>query len=534
MTYISFSFVIFFFILAIIYFILPEKIRWTALLVFSYAFYYLACNKLPIYMLVTTVLTFVFTTLMQKVFDNSKAYLKEHSGELSKDEKKALKKKAKSKSKAIMIIAVVLNLLILCVFKYTDFLVGNAGSLLTKLGFGIQPRTFNLILPLGISFYTFQSLGYIIDVFRQKYRSETNFFKVALFVSYFPQIIEGPIGRFDHLAPQLFKGNKFSFSRTKENLFLILVGFAKKVVIADNLAPMITAVVGDYSNYQGFQIILTCMLYGIQLYADFSGCMDIAMGFSNILGIQLSYNFKRPYFSTSVAEFWRRWHISLCSWFRDYLFYPISFSSACKKISKKLKDKNRITLSMNMPKYIAMIVVWSLTGLWHAACWTEVLWGLINGVVMISSEQFKDTYDKINHKLHIKESSFVWKLFRILRTYVFMTFLNFMCEFDKLSDFIKCTVIALKNPLPTSFSPSYLFPEIVINGISCVIVVFIACILLLIHSIYDENHNESLIKKITAKSWIMQVIVLFLLFYTCALFGGAASDMTGGFMYAQF
>lgn len=535
MTYTSFGFLIFFSVLALIYFLLPSKVRWTSLLVFSYGFYFLVCKKLPFYMLITTAIIYFSAMAMQKINDRGKQYIKEHADGLSREEKKTLKSRTKSRSKAVMITAVVLNLLILCIFKYTDFLAGNAAGFLGSLGINVPRKTFSLVLPLGISFYTFQSLGYIVDVFRQKYRCEKNFFRLALFVSYFPQIIEGPIGRFDHLAPQLFRGNEFSFERTKESVFLILAGFAKKVIIADNLAPMINSVVGNYGGYQGFQIILACMLYGIQLYGDFSGCMDIAMGFSGILGIQLTPNFNRPYFSTSVAEFWRRWHISLCSWFRDYLFYPVSFSSASKKISRKLKEKNRLRASMNVPKYLAMLVVWSLTGLWHAACWTEILWGIINGLVMIFSDAFAGVYLKTNQKLRIKESSFAWKVFRILRTYIFMTVLNFMCEFDRLSDFLHCLTAAVRNPLPTSFSPSYLFPEMLHNGVYCVAAVFAACVVLLLHSIYDERHDgTTLIKTVCSKNWIIQAAVIIILFFACILFGGAASDMTGGFMYAQF
>lgn len=535
MTYISFGFIIFFFILGVVYFALPDKIKWISLLVFSYVFYFLASEKLPLYMLVTTAVTYGCTAAIQKIFDKNRDYISEHKEELTREQKKALKAKGKNKAKAAMISAVAVNLIILCVFKYTDFIVTNAASALNTFGLNIKPRSFNLLLPLGISFYTFQSLGYIIDVFRQKYRSEKNFLKVALFVSYFPQIIEGPIGRFDHLAPQLFEGHRFSFDRAKSSIFLILAGFVKKLVIADNLAPLITDVVGNYGKYDGFQIITACMLYGIQLYCDFSGCMDIAMGFSNVLGIQLTPNFQRPYFSTSVADFWRRWHISLCSWFRDYLFYPISMSAFCRKISKKLKNKDRVKASANVPKYIAMAVVWSLTGLWHAACWTEILWGLSNGVIMIFSEQFKDIYVKINTKLKLSDESKLWNFIRIIRTYIVMTVLNFMCEFDRLGDFLSCTLNALRNPLPSSFSFGYLLPVIIeSSGLIYIAVVFICCAVLLVHSVYDEHHEESLISVLCRKNWVVQAAVLIIAVLAVMIFQAEPTELTGGFMYAQF
>ncbi len=513
------------------YFLLPKKAQWPILLVFSYAFYYLAGEKLPIYMLVTTLVTHFAALGIFRIKELSDQKIKADSS-ITKEAKKAMRKKADNQRKAVLIAAVCVNIGILSVFKYTNFVWSGLSQLLMHAGLTITRTRFNLLLPLGISFYTFQSTGYLIDVYRKQATPEKNFFKTALFVSYFPQIIEGPIGRFNKLAPQLFAEHKFSFVRTKKALFLILWGFLKKLLIADNLAPMVTEISANYAAHDGFQILIALLFYGIQLYADFSGYMDIAMGFSGILGIELAENFHRPYFSQNLAEFWRRWHISLCSWFRDYLFYPMFMSKASMNLAKKLRAKGHKTAATNVPTFIAMAIVWFLTGLWHGACWTEIIWGLSNGLIMIFSQQYKGTYEKINQKLHIPTESKAWKVFCILRTYLLVTLLNFICEFPTLRDSLRAFLMMLRNPLPHGFAPSYIFPATMDAGLLAVIVMLLCCVLLFCHSLYEENKG-SVVERICQKHWLVQASVYIMLFVVILVFLHDSAD-TGTFMYAQF
>lgn len=515
-----------------LYFVLPHKCQWPMLLIFSYAFYWFAAEKLPIYMVVTTVVTFFSAFLIDSINCKSDNYIKENKETISRQEKKELKNKAKKKGRTILVVALILNFGMLAVFKYSDFVVGNITGLLAHFGIETGYTGFNLLLPLGISFYTFQSTGYIIDVYRGKVKAEKNPLKLALFVSYFPQIIEGPIGRFGDLHTQLISEHKFSFDRLKRNILLILWGFLKKMVIADNLAVTVNEVSGNYAIYDGFQLFVCMILYGIQLYTDFSGYMDMASGFSGILGIELAQNFKRPYFSTSLAEFWRRWHITLCAWFRDYLFYPIYMSKKCMGISKKLRKKGHKKAATIIPTFIATVIVWFLTGLWHGAYWTEIVWGLCNGLIMMFSLQFKDGYEKVNRRLHINEESKIWTAFRIIRTYLLVTALNFITVFESFSDSAKAFVGFIKNPLPHGLSLAYFLPILSSTGIIQVVAVVFSCLLLFVYSRLQEK-NVNVERILWSKNWFLQSLIIISLLFIILLFK-CASVNSEGFMYAVF
>lgn len=519
-TITSFSFILFFAVLLVCYFLLPKKMQWLILLIFSYAFYYLVGGSLPVYILVTTVVTYLATNLIFKLKKDVDKTIADNK-EMSKDEKKELRFVSDKKRKAILITAICINIGMLAVFKYTKTFAGFFGT------------TVNLLLPLGISFYTFQSIGYMVDVYRKKVDAEKNLFKTALFLSYFPQMIQGPIGRFGDLAPQLFEQHSFSFDRLKKGIMLILWGFVKKLVIANNLSPLTHEITVNYQSYEGIQILIGMMLFGIQLYADFSGYMDIVGGFSGILGIEIAENFKRPYFSKNVTEFWRRWHMSLCFWFRDYVFYSIFMSKKMMNLAKKLRAKDRKTAAKNVPTYIAMIVVWFLTGLWHNLNGPQIFWGLANGIIMIAAVGLKANYEKVCERLHISIESKFWNLIRILRTYFIMTLLNFFSEFSSLESIMKCTGRAFTTLIPSGVSLSYLLPKTVDIGIVGIIMTFAACVALLTHSFYEEKHG-SVIEKICTKNWLVQSIYIISLLFFVLLFNYTLTGVSGGFMYAQF
>lgn len=531
MTITSTSFAFFFMVLCICYFCLPKKAQWPVLLVFSYIFYFFASEQLPIYMMVTTAVTYFATVFMSRIKKNADLAVSAN-GDISREEKKELRKKADKKRKFVLVIALCINIGLLSVFKYSGILLNGITNFTEFFGVKIGPQNFNLILPLGVSFYTFQSVGYMIDVYRKKVEAERNFFKTALFVSYFPQIIQGPIGRFDVLAPQLFAQHKFSFVAFKKGVMLILWGMLKKLVIADNLSPLTHEMTVNYSSHEGLQILIGITLFGIQLYADFSGYMDIVSGFSDVLGIKIAENFKRPYLSKNVTEFWRRWHMSLCFWFRDYIFYSIFMSKRMMNLAKKLRAKGYKTAAKNIPTYIAMIVVWFLTGLWHNLNGPQIFWGLANGLIMICAIQFKPGYEKIARELHIKNESKIWNFIKIIRTYFIMTLLNFFSEFSTLADIVDCVKCLFVKLIPSTISLSYLLPKTVDIGIVGLIMTFGACMLLLVNSIYEEKHG-SVIEKICSKNWILQLITYVVLFFTVIMFGGLAEN-SGGFMYAQF
>lgn len=527
MSYASVTFLLLFCALLLFYFLLPRKAQWVVLLIFSLTLYFLFSTRLPVYLCVTALITFAASSVMDLISKKTENRL-ESSDNLSREEKKAVRGAGKKKEKALLITAVVLNLSLLAVFKYTP----DVGSVLARTGVIADTGRFNLLLPLGISFYTFQSLGYLIDLYRRKTSYEKNFFRLLLFLCYFPQLIEGPINRHAELAPQLSAYHNFSFERFKKGSFLTLWGFFKKMVIADNLAMIINLTRNNVDSYDGFQLFFAMLLFGIQLYADFSGYMDIVTGLSDILGIGIAENFKRPYFSRSVTDFWRKWHMSLCTWFRDYVFYPVYMSKGSMNLGKKLRSNGHRTAAKNVPTFLATILVWFLTGLWHAMSGPEIAWGVCNGLIMISALQFRPQYLKINGILHIKTESAIWKLFQMVRTYVIMTFLNYMSEFSSLTEIFHYTGKIASSLLPHYFRPAYLFPGLADRGILVMVAVLIAPVLLLLYSVYEEK-GKSVIARITSSHWLIQTGVgIFLIIYIISF--GSLNNSAGAFMYAQY
>ena len=256
-------------------------------------------------------------------------------------------------------------------------------SLLGAVGLDIAMPDFKLVLPLGISFYTFQTMGYVIDVYRGKFRAAKNPAKFALFASFFPQIVQGPIAFYSDLAYQLYAPHDFNYNRFKSGGILALWGLFKKLVIADRAVAMVKLVAGNYSDFKGTYILMAVCMYAIQLYADFSGGIDICRGFAEMLGITMAQNFRQPYFSRSLTEYWHRWHITLGEWLRTYLFYPISISKPFLKMGKQLKKHGLKHLGKVLPTSIASLITFIVIGVWHGAAWKYVAFGLFNGMAIL-------------------------------------------------------------------------------------------------------------------------------------------------------
>ena len=261
---------------------------------------------------------------------------------------------------------IVLNIAILGVFKYFNFFVDNLDLLFTSLfNYHIDWVTMKVILPIGISFYTFQALSYTIDVYRKKLPATHDVVEFFAYISFFPQLVAGPIERATNLLPQFQRDRHFDQSKAVDGLRQMLWGFAKKIVVADSCAEVVNGYWGAYSQMAGVSLFLLGVLFSLQIYCDFSGYSDIAIGTARLFGFNLMRNFNYPYFSRSIPEFWRRWHISLTTWFRDYIYFPMGGSRCAKwKIVRNL------------------LVVWGISGLWHGAAWTYVCWGLFHAVLL--------------------------------------------------------------------------------------------------------------------------------------------------------
>ena len=351
------------------YYLVPKRFRWMILLAFSYGFYASrALAGLP-FILLTTVTTWFAALRMGAVAGQTKARLKAGKATMTQEEKKRLKAEGKRRQRVWFVSVLALNFAILAVLKYTDDVLGWFGASL--LG---------LLLPLGISFYTFQSMGYLIDVYNGKYAPERNPAKFALFVSFFPQLIQGPIGRYDQLAPQLCRGNDFDWENLQRGFLLMLWGLFKKMVIADRALPAVNAIFGAQAGvYGGAVAVLGVLLYSLQQYCDFSGGIDLVTGIAQQMGVTLAPNFRRPYFAVSLGDFWRRWHISLGAWMRDYVFYPFALTRPVARLSKAAKTHLGTEFARALPAALGNILVFLLVGVWHGATSNYILWGLYNG-----------------------------------------------------------------------------------------------------------------------------------------------------------
>lgn len=273
---------------------------------------------------------------------------------------------------------VALNLALLCYFKYLNWLVGIYNRVLGMLQSGKSISIAEIVLPIGISFYIFQALGYVIDVYRGDIYAEKNFLKYALFVSFFPQLVAGPIERSKNLLVQIGKPKSFSFENLQKGFLLMLWGFFLKMVIADRAAVIVDTVYGDSTTYYGFYIVIATFLFAIQIYCDFAGYSTIARGTALVLGFHLTDNFNAPYFAKSVKEFWRRWHISLTGWFRDYLYIPLGGN----RKGKPRKECN-------------LLAVFAVSGLWHGSAASYMAWGLLNGIYQVVGDIWHSICRKI-------------------------------------------------------------------------------------------------------------------------------------------
>ena len=388
MLFNSGKYVIFLPVVVLLYYLLPAKLKKFWLLAASYYFYMCWNAKYALLILASTLITWLSGLGLERV-------IKSGCGEAERERRK----------KWIVALSFVSNLGILVWFKYFNFAVGLLQSVFARIHIALNVPAFDILLPVGISFYTFQALSYTMDVYRGKIRAERDFFTYALFVSFFPQLVAGPIERSGNLLGQLKVAHRFDFDNLREGLLLILWGFFLKLVIADRLAIYIDEVYAARYNFPGCYLALAAVLFAIQIYCDFYGYSTIAMGSAKLLGIELMENFKSPFLSTTVAEFWRNWHVSLTSWFKDYLYIPLGGSR---------KGKFR--------KQVNRMIVFLVSGLWHGADMSYVVWGGLNGLYQVIGELLMPLRLKLSKLLHIDRQSLGVKLVQIPITFLLFAF----------------------------------------------------------------------------------------------------------------
>ena len=530
MSFLSVTFMVFCIVLIFLYYAVPKKWQKAVLLAGNYIFYMWANNLYLFFILFTTLNTFLFGKKLGRLNKKQKSLKETEKNAQISGMKTKLEKVTKYKRRT-MYEAVFLNFGILVVIKYgADALVGY--NLLAKQMGMLQVPEIWMIVPLGISFYTFQTMAYILDVYRGKYEPEESLFDFALFVSFFPQLVQGPISRYNQLSPQLIKEHKFAFKNISYGLQLMLWGFFKKLVIADRISAMTETIFNGYECYQGSYVLFIAVFYSLQVYADFSAGMDIACGVAECLDIRLVDNFKRPFFADSLAEYWRRWHISLNDWLRDYVFYPITVSKSFIKLGKFFRKAFGNTFGKYFAVYIATFIVRIINAIWHGGSPKYFINGFYNGIIIIIGIQCRPVAQKIGRAFRIKVESAGWKLFCILRTFMLISVGRLIVKAEN-------TKVAFKmlGSVFTTFNPWIWFDGSLFTlGVSQkeFYILLIALLILLIVSLMQE-------KGICVRDKIQEqgIIVRWGIYYTAILFVflcgvyGIGYDASG-FIYMQF
>ncbi len=527
MSITSMQFVFFCMLLSVLYFLLPGTLQWVLLLVFSLYFYTRAGYAALIFIIGAAAIAYAVGLWMEKENSLSKERLSRLS---DRGEKAACREASKKKKRRMFTLMCVVLFGTWGVAKYSTMVLDTISPLLSA-GTADQARSLvdRLIVPLGISFYTFNCAGYVIDISRKKYAAEKNPLKLLLYVSFFPHIIQGPFSRFDRLGRTLFEHHRFDWDRMASGLGRMVFGYFEKLLIADKLAPSVNAVLADPSRTPGIYLVVAILSYGIQLYADFSGYMNIMCGLCQILGIELEENFRQPYFAVSIQNYWKRWHITLGNWYSDYIFYPVSMGKTAQKIGRKAREAFGPRMGKLLPSYFAMIFVWTLTGLWHGASWTFVVWGWLNFVIIVFSMQAAPAYDWMKAKLHINDKGLFWRIVQVIRTILIVSLLRiFYCS---------PTVGAAFSYIRMMFTPNWgllltdtrdvLVTAMAGKGLTMGFLLINIPILFGVDLAKESGKKFNIPMPVRMIAW--GVMLCFLL-----IEGGNGNAAAGGFMYAQF
>lgn len=491
MLFNSIDFLIFFPITVFIYYVLPPKVRYIWLLVASYYFYMQWNPAYVLLLLSSTIVTYVGGLILENT-------------------------ETVSKRKICLISVLLINLSILGYFKYANMFMGYLNKAIIIFGRQEIPWDNSIILPVGISFFTLQSLGYLIDVYRKDIYAEHNFLRYALFISFFPQLVAGPIERSKNLLKQLAVPKKFSYENLRRGLLIMLYGFFLKVVIADRIAIFVDTVYDDPVTYTGFYIVIATICFAIQIYCDFYGYSTIAKGVALTMGITLMDNFNAPYFSKSVKEFWRRWHISLSTWFRDYLYIPLG--------------GNR---KGTIRKYLNLLIVFGVSGLWHGASLAFVIWGALHGIYQIIESVFSRIFNKLYvEKVNKETKTFTNKFLKLVITFALVCFAWLFFRANGLSN----AKLVLSEMIHHRNWFSLVDQSIFNMGISRDYWhVLIIAIMILGLVDYQKYRGKDVVERFFIQNWWFRALaVIFMLMYII-LFGcyGSTFDVQQ-FIYFQF
>ena len=499
------TFPFFFFIAAAVAlcFAMPKRWQWLMLLAVSLAYYMTFATAAPVWLMVTILATWGGALRLEKL--NTAA----------KEQGKGSPERARlTREKKLWLAAVVaVDLGLLVALKYRGLLAGGS-----------------IVAPLGISFYTMTAIGYAVDVFRGKVQAERNVLRVALFLTLFLQIVQGPFLRYGDLGPKLRAPLAFDYDRLRRGAVRVLWGLMKKAVIAERLGEYVQAALADPSR-QGSPVMLVALIaYSVQIYADFSGYMDMILGVGSILGLTLPENFENPLAARSVSDFWRRWHITLGAWFKDYVFYPISVSGFATQWGRKLRKKGKPRPAKLLPALLGLAAVWPLTGLWHGATWNFLLWGLLNGVAIALSLATEPWQQKVLARLHIRPESRGFQAFQVVRTFLLLTLIRAFSRTETLPQALEALRYALA---PNPANGFHLFPvgTVATTNYHFLLALALSVLMLLVER---AGKPEALLDRFDKMRLPLKYAVGLSLIYVVLLFGTLSRDLFSGFLYAGF
>lgn len=473
MLFNSFQFFLFFPIVTIIYFLLPHRFRWIHLLIASCVFY---CAFIPVYIFIL-----FFTIIIDYIAGI------------------AIEGTTGPKRKYFLILSLVANIGILVVFKYLNFLIGNFNTVFHALNISTSLPLLNIILPIGLSFHTFQAMSYTIEVYRGNQKAERHPGIYALYVMFYPQLVAGPIERPYNLLPQLHEKKQLKYEHVSDGLRMMLWGMFKKIVIADRLATFIEPVFNNLKHYSPAVILIAVFFFSFQIYCDFSAYSDIAIGSARVMGFKLMTNFNRPYHCKTISEFWKRWHISLSTWFRDYLYIPLG--------------GNRVALPR---AYFNVLFVFLVSGLWHGANWTFIIWGGLHGCYLVFGRMTYDIRKKISKRTGLASVQWLYRLVQTATTFCLVTFAWIFFRANTLKD-----AWYIIRQIPLVFKQLY---ERIINhkafplNLSLNKYNFTLCLLAIlflegVHLVQRHNNFETLKKSPLVVRWAVYYLLVFIMVY---------------------
>ena len=494
MTFNTFLFYPFFTAIVIVNYLLPTKWRWIWLLIASYVFYVFSDIRYALVLITCTCFSYIAGRL------------------IAKSEHDRLKK-------MWMLVGVFLNVGLLILFKYLNFFFASISSAAAAAGYQWTFRGIELLYPIGISFYTIQVISYLLDVYSGKIDAEKNFFQYALFVSFFPQLLIGPIERYNHLKPQLMHPAPFEYQNFVDSLVRIGWGLFKKIVIADRLAVVANTVFAVPGEFESPKLIAAVLAFSFQIYIDFSAYSDIAIGTASILGVKLVENFERPYFARSVIDFWRRWHISLSSWLRDYVFLKLNYNHRRRK-------PRAVWMGLDV------MATFLISGLWHGANWTFVIWGALHGVYQTVEILTQKTRDRVVKNLKINRNTWVHKTFQVLLTFGLVCFAWIFFKANSIDQALQIIrSIGTLDGFRSGNAWAFLDGSLGLDAKDFWMMAFTLVILL---SVEFLQRKHDLLAVLNGQPTWLRWVVYYTLFFSITIFGFYGEANVVDFVYFQF